>query len=156
VLPQLPRPLSIDWRVDAVLASSETPATAAPLPAVSMRVAVSHSPSEQQPLPPTKAAVLSNPERYATERATERAVAAALDSHDTIAREAATLMGKGSMGGKAGVSSFVDNIAGVEIPPRVAVAKGFQLTMTQAQYLAFATELRAAKAALKAVVSVSE
>jgi hypothetical protein len=140
---QLPRPLTMDWRVDAVLASSETSKSfAAPTASVAMRFGLSHRRHEMQPPPAAKAAVLSNPARHEAERGAERALAAAVAAHPEVAEAAAAVM----------------------VPPADAIAGGAtaaalppvcELTMTAEKYLAFSSELRRAAATLEAVFPVA-
>lgn len=137
---QLPTLSSSDWRVDAVLASSDLPASepsSDPLPSVTMRITTSHRMTEAQPLPPAKAAVLSNPARYEAERKAESALQAALDAHSDV--RAATA----SVGAKEGA-------AGGRSLPQVS------FTMHADKYLALTAELRTALAELNGLLPVSD
>ncbi|KAA0175788.1 hypothetical protein FNF27_02874 [Cafeteria roenbergensis] len=135
----LPTLASSDWRVDAVLASSELPVSepsSCPLPSVTMRIATSHRLTEAQPLPPAKAAVLSNPARYAAERKAESALQAALDAHADV------------------------RAAAESVKAKIAVACGQSLpqvsfTMHADKYLALTAELRAALAELDSLLPAS-
>ncbi len=137
--PQLPTLASSDWRVDAVLASSELPVSepsSCPLPSVTMRIATSHRLTEAQPLPPAKAAVLSNPARYAAERKAESALQAALDAHAEVRAAAESVKAKTAAA------------CGQSLPQ-------VSFTMHADKYLALTAELRAALAELNSLLPAS-
>lgn len=126
--------------MDAVLASSELPSSepaAGPLPSVTMRITTSHRMTEAQPLPPAKAAVLSNPARYEAERKAENALQAALAAHSDVRAAAA------SVGAKEGA-------AGSRSLPQLS------FTMHGDKYLALTAELRTALAELNSLLPVPD